>query len=150
MKPSLPSLPSLILALVTLGAVVTLAFSVRATEPATAASEQGLLVERGSYLVNNVGLCSDCHSPRNERGEFIRELWLQGAALPMQPTVPMPWAAAAPAIAGLPSMTDEQAITFLTTGVRPNGSKPLPPMPEFRFSETDAKAVVAYLRTLGK
>lgn len=145
-----PSVPSLILAVATLGALLTLAFNVRATEPATAASEQGLLVERGSYLVNNVGLCADCHSPRNERGEFIRELWLQGATLPMQPTVPMPWAPAAPPIAGLRSMTDEQAVTFLTTGVRPNGTKPLPPMPEFRFSEPDAKAVVAYLRTLGK
>ena len=134
-----------------LAAVLLLAFNVRAGEAAAdKASEHGLLVERGRYLVNNVGLCADCHTPRNERGEYIQELWLEGAALPFAPTVPMPWAPAAPPIAGLSAMTDEQAMTFLTTGVRPNGTRPLPPMPEFRFSENDAKAVLAYLRTLKK
>lgn len=106
------------------------------------------LINRGRYLVENIGLCSDCHSPRNERGEFVRERWLQGAPLPFQPLVPMPWAPAAPAIAGLHQMTEQQAMTFLTTGVRPDGSLPRPPMPAFRFAEPDARAVVAYLKSL--
>lgn len=141
---------SLIIATATLGALVALAFNLRAAEPARDSSEHGLLVERGRYLVNNIGLCADCHTPRDERGQWVKELWLEGAALPFKPTVEMPWSPAAPPIAGLPSMTDEQALAFLTTGVRPNGSRPLPPMPEFRFSEPDARAVLAYLRTLGK
>jgi Cytochrome c. len=146
------NITSLIVAGSMLACVVLLAFNVRAGETALAnkESEHGLLVERGRYLVNSVGLCADCHTPRNERGEFVQELWLEGAPLGFAPTVPMPWAPAAPPIAGLKAMTDEQAKTFLMTGVRPNGTKPLPPMPEYRFSEPDAEAVVAYLRTVGK
>lgn len=101
---------------------------------------------RGEYLVERIGLCADCHSARNQRGEIIRETHLRGAALPFAPTVPMPWAPAAPPIAGLPSMTTEQAVTFLTTGKRPDGTTPRPPMPEFRFSEADAREIVAYLK----
>lgn len=105
---------------------------------------------RGRYLVEHIGLCADCHSPRNEKGEFVREQWLKGAALPFQPMVPMPWAQAAPPLAGLPSMTTEQAVTFMQTGKRPDGTTPRPPMPEFRFNEADANAVVAYLKSLAK
>ncbi len=47
-------------------------------------------------------------------------------------------------------MTEAQAIAFLQTGIRPDGSRPRPPMPEFRFNEADAKAVVAHLKSLGR
>lgn len=118
-----------------------------ASEAPNSAAAARLL--RGEYLVEKIGLCADCHSPRNQRGEFIRESYLGGAPLPFAPTVPMPaWGATAPAIAGLPSMDDAQAVTFLTTGIRPDGSLPRPPMPAFRFSEEDARAVVAYLRAM--
>lgn len=147
MKTQITSL----LAVTTLAALLALALNLRAADPKPDAdSTAGLLVERGRYLVNNVGMCADCHTPRNERGEFIRELWLEGASLDVAPKAPMPWAPAAPPIAGLRSMTEQQAVEFLQTGLRPNGSRPLPPMPEFRFTESDAQAVVAYLRTLGK
>ena len=75
---------------------------------------------------------------------------MQGAALAMQPTVPMPWAAAAPPIAGLPSMSEAQGVVFLTTGKRPDGTTPRPPMPPYRMNTTDASAVVAYLKSLAK
>lgn len=114
----------------------------------TPAQQNSPAIVRGRYLVERVGLCADCHSPRNEKGEFLPALWLKGAALPFQPTVPMPWSPAAPPIAGLPSMTDAQALDFLQTGKRPDGSVPRPPMPEFRFNREDAAAVVAYLRSL--
>jgi hypothetical protein len=108
------------------------------------------LVDRGRYLVEGVGLCADCHTPRTEKGEFDRNHWMQGAALPMQPMVPMPWAAAAPPIAGLPSMSEAQGVVFLTTGKRPDGSTPRPPMPPYRMNTADASAVVAYLKSLSK
>ena len=65
-----------------------------------------------------------------------------------KPLMEMPWAAAAPGIAGLPGYTDEQAVAFLMTGVRPNGTKCLPPMPEYRMSHAEAGDVAAYLRSL--
>jgi mono/diheme cytochrome c family protein len=109
------------------------------------------LVARGRYLVENVGLCADCHTPRNERGEFIAGQSLMGAPLGFAPAFPMPaWAPVAPPIAGLPTMTEAEAVRFMKDGVRPNGSRPLPPMPEFRLNEADATAVVAYLKTLAR
>lgn len=111
--------------------------------------DRAALVDRGEYLVKSIGLCADCHAPRNERGEFVKAQWLMGAPLPFAPTVPMPaWANVAPTIAGLPTMTEAQAATFLQTGVRPDGTRPRPPMPEFRLSEADARAMAAYLKSL--
>jgi mono/diheme cytochrome c family protein len=106
-------------------------------------------VARGKYLVENVGMCADCHTPMTPTGPD-KARWLQGADLPFAPTIPIPdWAAAAPAIAGLPSLEDDEAISLLTTGVLPGGSGGLrPPMPQFRFNQDDARAIVAYLRSL--
>ncbi len=104
---------------------------------------------RGKYPVENVGLCQDCHTPRNERGEYVREKWLQGSELFFKPLAPIPgWTTKSPAIAGLPNWTDEQAQKFFTTGIAPDGSHANPPMPEFRFSREDANAVIVYLRSL--
>lgn len=102
--------------------------------------------ERGRYLVERVGMCADCHTPRDDQGRFRNDRWLAGAPLPFQPTVPMPWVDAAPPIAGLPGLDDGAALRFLTTGELPGGRRPRPPMPEFRFAPDDAAAVVAYLR----
>jgi mono/diheme cytochrome c family protein len=106
-------------------------------------------LKRGKYLVEQVGMCADCHSPRNEKGEFVRERWLQGSPLHFKPLNPMPFAVVAPPIAGLPGYAkDEQAIKFLVSGVTASGKPTLPPMPQYRFSTEDATAVVAYLRSL--
>lgn len=118
-------------------------------ENSTAPSAQ-TAVERGRYIVEGVGLCADCHTPRTEKGEFDRSRWLLGSTLPFQPSVPMPWSPAAPPIAGLPSMNEAQGVVFLTTGKRPDGSAPRPPMPEYRLNRPDASAVIAYLKSLSK
>lgn len=108
------------------------------------------LVERGRYLVHDVAGCVDCHSPRDEKGQFLADKHLTGAVLGFAPTVPMPWAPAAPSIAGLEGYTEAQAVKFLMTGERPSGVPPLPPMPAYRLNAEDAKAVVAYLKSLGQ
>ncbi len=103
---------------------------------------------RGKYLVENVGMCQDCHTPMTPTGPDPAR-WLQGAELPFAPTVPLPaWASAAPAIAGLPSLEDDEALALLTTGALPGGTTLRPPMPHYRFNQDDARAVVAYLRSL--
>ncbi len=104
-------------------------------------------IERGRYLVEGIGMCADCHSPRLETGAFDRSRWLMGALLPFAPSVPMPaWAPAAPSIAGLENYTDEEAVKLLMTGMTPLESGLRPPMPEYRMNAEDAAAVVAYLR----
>lgn len=118
-----------------------------AAEGATPGRSQ--LVERGEYLVTRLGMCADCHSPRDQRGAFVQAEWLHGATLGFAPTVPMPvWAAYAPRLAGLPALPADRLRVLLTTGKRPDGSQPRPPMPEYRLNGEDADAVIAYLRGL--
>ncbi|ATC63917.1 hypothetical protein CMV30_08110 [Nibricoccus aquaticus] len=105
-------------------------------------------VERGRNLVEKVAQCADCHTPRLATGQLDRSRWLQGAPLGFKPLMEMPWMPVAPGIAGLPGYTEEQAIAFFMTGVRPNGTKCLPPMPEYALSREEAAEVVAYLRSL--
>jgi hypothetical protein len=106
-------------------------------------------VARGKYLVEQVALCGDCHTPRNDRGEFIKEQWLKGATLDFKPVGPAPvWIDKAPAIAGLPGWEKDAAIRFLMTGVGTNELPSRPPMPQYRFNVQDAQAIVAYLKSL--
>jgi len=108
-------------------------------------------IERGRYLVQQVGLCGDCHTPHNEKGDPIADQALQGANVFLKPMNPVPnWAEYTPAIAGFPGFTDEQAVTFLTTGKDAGGQFAAPPMPQYRFSREDAVAVLSYLKSLKK
>jgi mono/diheme cytochrome c family protein len=106
------------------------------------------LVERGEYLVNNIGGCNDCHTPMTPQGPDMTQS-LHGATLMFTPTIEIPWAPTAPPLAGLPAgYTEEQFVAFMQTGLRPDGSRPLPPMPPFRLNEEDARAMAAYIATL--
>jgi mono/diheme cytochrome c family protein len=117
--------------------------------PAAKGTATGDRVARGKYLVERVGMCADCHSPRNERGEFVKAQWLWGSPLGFKPEPPIPgWAPVAPPIAGLVGWTDEQAVRLLTTRKNRDGRLPGPPMPEYALSRADAEGVVAYLRSL--
>ena len=104
---------------------------------------------RGKYLVEQIGMCGDCHTPHNEKGEPIKEQWLQGATLPFKPIVPMPvWADKSSSIAGLPGWEKDAAIKFMMTGIAFNGLPARPPMPQYRYNQPDAEAIVAYLKSV--
>ncbi len=104
---------------------------------------------RGDYLVSHVAMCVQCHTPRDAKGELDRTRLLKGAPIPLRSPFPhQGWAFAAPAIAGLPGWTNHDALALLTTGRRPMGYTPKPPMPPFRLSREDADAVIAFLRSL--
>jgi hypothetical protein len=132
------------------GAIFTVValFALKFINPAQAEPATDAQIKHGQYLVERVGMCADCHTPRTEKGEYDRTAWLQGDVLEFKPLHPMPFAAVAPQIAGLPTMpTDALAIRFLETGTNALGKTSLPPMPQFRFEHDDAVAVVAYLRS---
>jgi mono/diheme cytochrome c family protein len=106
-------------------------------------------VERGKYLVENVAMCGECHTPRDARGELKTGAWLQGASTWIRPVAPIyPWADAAPPLAGMPSFTDEQFATILEKGTGPEGEVLRPPMHIYHMHHEDAKAIIAYLKTL--
>jgi mono/diheme cytochrome c family protein len=106
-------------------------------------------LERGKYLVNNIGMCNDCHTPHNEKGEAIAGKTLFGATLDCKPTVTLPmWAPASPGIAGLTDWSDADIVSLLSTGKMTNGMAARPPMPRYRLTKEDAEAVVHYLHSL--
>lgn len=126
--------------------------STAAQEPRTAAAQSlgsGDLVARGKYIVEDVAMCGNCHTPRFSNGELDRSQWLAGAPVPYLPAQPMShWPIMAPRLAGAPPATDAGMITLLTTAIWIDG-KPLDdPMPHFHMTRSDAEAVVAYLRAL--
>ncbi len=106
-------------------------------------------VARGKYLVEGVAYCTNCHTPRNSKGELERSRWLQGGPLFWQPAHPLQnYPQLVPRIAGTIPATDDEMITLLTTGVWKDGTRLREPMPQFRFTKEDAQAVIAYLKTL--
>lgn len=112
--------------------------------------EQEQKIARGKYIVESVGMCADCHTLRNERGDFDQARWLQGSQLFIVPTVPIPnWAGGAPRIAGLPRLSEADVTSLLEKGATTQGWSPRPPMPPFRMAHEDAAAVAAYLKSLG-
>jgi len=106
-------------------------------------------VARGKYIVEGVAMCGMCHTPRTDSGEIDRGRWLDGAALWLLPAHPTEsWPLKAPRLAGSPAASDEELVRLLTTGIWKTGTQLRPPMPQFRMSQEDAEAVVAYLRSL--
>lgn len=115
-------------------------------EPVSGEADQ---IARGKYIVHDVAMCIQCHTPRNERGELIMSRLLRGAPLPVgSPYTKIPWAGRAPSIAGMMGYSDDEAVTFLTTGKTSRGDTPMPPMPPFRMNKEDAQAVIAYLKSI--
>ena len=115
-----------------------------------AASQPSDSKTRGKFIFENVAMCIQCHTPRNESGELLTSQYLEGAPVPVNPP-PYPnmkWAVKAPAIAGLIGYTKQQGIRLLTEGITSDGRIPNPPMPPFRLTRSDAEAVVDYLKSL--
>jgi mono/diheme cytochrome c family protein len=106
------------------------------------------LVARGRYLANQASLCIDCHTPHGPQGQPLMDQHLHGSPIPFKPTIEMPWAEVAPRLAGLVVFNEAHVRTLLTTGKRPDGSSPRPPMPPYRLNREDADAIIAYLKTL--
>ncbi len=110
-------------------------------------------IARGRFLVDEIGKCGDCHTPRTETGELDKAQWLKGATLPFQPINPIPdWHKAAPDLTSgsrlFERWKEEGLVKFMMTGLNPRGGKAGPPMPVYKLPKEDAEAIVAYLKTL--
>lgn len=130
-------------------AAIGLGAAAAPSAPPAASSEPGTAVERGRYLVHRVALCIQCHSPRDENGKLLETQLLTGARIPVDSPFPgQPWAYHAPNIRGMLGYTDEEGVRLLTQGITRNGTPPKPPMQQFHMTREDARAVVAYLKSL--
>lgn len=123
--------------------------SARAAQRAPNSPAQEGSIERGRYLVENVAMCEECHTPRDDKGNLDESRRLQGAAIWIVPVHRMTnWANRAPALAGFEEFTEEQGEQILEKGVGPNGLEIQPPMHIYHMTHADAQAVIAYLRSL--
>lgn len=131
------------------GILLTQAQTPQQQGPPDKTKEYEKLVERGKYIVDDVAICSQCHTPRDSKGGPDQHRWLEGSAVWLQPPEPnSDWPLLAPRLAGNPPGSDAEMITLLTTGVWRDGTRLRPPMPQFRMTTQDAEAVVAYLKSL--
>ena len=106
-------------------------------------------LQRGAYLVNSVAQCGNCHTPRNAKGEPDTTRHLQGAPIWFKPTSAKfaKWEDTVPNItaSGLATKWSEEKLVKLLTST---GGHADAPMPAYKFAADDARAVVAYLRSL--
>jgi len=123
--------------------------SARAAQKAAAKNAQDSQIERGRYLVEDVAMCFECHTPRYSNGALNTNAWLQGAPIWIVPVHPdSNWAQHAPALAGFPSFTEEEGERVLEKGEGPEGEVLRPPMHIYHMKPDDAKAIIAYLKSL--
>jgi len=106
-------------------------------------------IDRGRYLVEDVAMCEECHTPRDAGGNLDESRRLQGAQIWIVPVHANPnWANNAPALAGFGGYSDEQGEDVLEKGVGPNGEAIRQPMHIYHMNHADAQAIIAYLRSL--
>ena len=110
-------------------------------------------LDRGKYLVEEIGRCQECHTPKLADGQFDRTKWLKGAVQNIQPIEPIKdWHKTSPDLTAASRLWqrwgEAGVLKFLTTGVTPSGGSAGPPMPTYKMRQEDAEAVVGYLKSL--
>ena len=131
-------------------ALAATAFLAAMAVNATAASPQA---ERGKYLVE-FGGCNDCHTPGYFFGKPDMERYLGGSDVAFE--IPGLGVFVGRNITpdketGIGNWTEEQIVTAIQTGVRPDGRILAPIMPWHAFAKltkNDALAIAAFLKTI--
>lgn len=106
-------------------------------------------VERGAYLVKSIAACGNCHTAKG--GPLAAHELAGGFPIKEGPIDAITPNLTPDKATGIGGWTDAQLIVGLRDGKRPDGTLIGPPMPFVMYrhiSDTDAKAIVAYLRTL--
>ena len=109
-------------------------------------------LERGKYLMDSIVACGNCHTQQTPQGPLQGMELAGGLTIDDSPA----FIAYTPNITpdpetGIGKWTDAQIITAIREGKRPNNSiiGPPMPMPSYRaMSDEDARAIVAYLRSV--
>ncbi len=113
---------------------------------------------RGAYLVQGLGHCGACHTPRNAQMAELRERALEGGVIPgaVAPGKQREWFAVnlTSAKHGLATWSEADLVRYFRTGVSPRGST-LGPMNEVvshslrHLEDSDLRAIAVYLKGLG-
>lgn len=114
----------------------------------TNAPQATAVVNRGAYLVQALGHCGECHTPRNFMGGPDKARFLAGGKGPEGKNV----ANLTPT--GLKKWNDKDLQEFLLSGLSPDGDVTAEAMGEVvtnttsKLTPTDLSALIAYLRSL--
>ena len=119
----------------------------------TGAASAETLRERGSYLVNTIASCGNCHTPKDAAGRAIRVKDLAGGLEFDDPDVGhvIPPNITPDPETGIGKWSAAQIVAALRDGKRPDGTIIGPPMPipVYReLSDRDAAAIAEYLRSV--
>jgi mono/diheme cytochrome c family protein len=133
------------------GVWAIIAFSVSIAFSVCGAHAESAL-ERGTYLVRGIVGCGNCHTPKGPDGRALADQELSGGVVFKAPTFVSVAANITPdPETGIGKWTDQQIIDAIRNGKRPDGTTIGPPMPVGFYrnmSDTDVRAVVAYLRSV--
>lgn len=110
------------------------------------------LLARGTYLMESIVACGNCHTPKTNGGVAIADMRLAGGFVVETPG----FKAYAPNITqdvetGIGGWSDREIGRVIRDGLRPDGSIIGPPMPANLYrdiSDRDLSAIIAYLRTV--
>jgi mono/diheme cytochrome c family protein len=115
-------------------------------------------VERGRYLVENVGACGDCHTPRVEGTpafDVAKTLAGVDCFVDADPNDPNVGCISSRNLTnhetGLKNRSDQEIKDLFLKGLRPDGTALHPIMPYYvlaNMTGADADAIVAFLRTV--
>ena len=109
-------------------------------------------VERGSYLVDSIGACGNCHTPRQQGVPDLSKKLSGGFQTFDEPWFTVKGANITPdKETGIGAWSDDELRKTLLTGVRPNGVTlaTVMPYPFYKMMlPSDVDAIVAYLRTV--
>jgi mono/diheme cytochrome c family protein len=140
----------LVIVTLALGAAIVSGSCTKAQPPTNDVGANKL--ERGKYLVTVTG-CNDCHTPGSLYGAPDTTRLLSGSELGWQG----PWGVSYPRNitpdleTGIGKWSEADIVNTIRTGQRPDKTPLLPPMPwtDFAaFSDDDAYAVAAYLKSI--
>jgi mono/diheme cytochrome c family protein len=131
-------------------AIAAASLACGALASAVAQAQDSKLLARGTYLMNGVVACGNCHVQRDPTGKPIADKGLSGGMVFDEE----PFKAYASNITpdvetGIGKWTDAQLARAIREGIRPDGSVIGPPMPIMFYrgmSDDDLKAIIAYLR----
>jgi mono/diheme cytochrome c family protein len=129
------------------GLVVGMVWLAAGEDPTHAASP----IERGRYLVEVLGACGNCHTPKGPQGDLPGKHLAGGVRVTEEFGTWVTPNITPDLETGLGRWTDEEAIRAIREGRGRDGKTLGPPMPFSlyrRLADTDVKAMVAYLRTV--
>jgi mono/diheme cytochrome c family protein len=115
------------------------------------AEAQPTVVERGKYLVEVIGACGNCHTPKGPAGELPGKHMAGGFRIEESFGVAISPNITSDRETGIGGWSDVEVIRAIREGKGRDGRTLGPPMPYGLYrgmSDTDVKAIVAYLRTL--